>query len=413
MESYEVVIIGGGPAGLFAATQLHGIRTLLLEKMQTPGKKLLISGSGQCNVTHAGTPAELSVHFGDHASFIKPALLAFTSTDTLAFLQKNGVACETTPENKVFPASRKADDILQALLKSATDTGTKIQTNTAVKSIKQNNGRFLIETNTTLIETETIILACGGASYPSTGSNGDGAKLAEMLGHTIVPLKESLTPVYVANFAFKELSGISLPDTELRIIRNNKIIARNTGDLLIARFGLSGPVILDASRWMEEGDTLELSFAGHRYEELDALLIDRFGKDGSKDISNLLYGLNIPDRLIHALLEEAGITDSVKGSQVPAAIRKNLVKSITAYRIPVDRLGGFTIAMATAGGVDLSEINKKTCESKLVPNLYFAGEIMDIDGDTGGYNIQAAFSTAYLATKAISARYSARNDIIR
>ena len=411
MESYEVVIIGGGPAGLFAASRLNGIRTLLLEKMETPGKKLLISGSGQCNVTHAGTSAELSVHFGtgDHTSFIKPALLAFTSADTISFLEKNGISCETTPENKVFPKSRKADDVLQALLSAAKQCNTKIRTNTRVTAIRQNGKKFHIETNTTSIEADTVILSCGGASYPSTGSNGDGAKIAEMLGHTIIPLKESLTPVYISNFRFKDLTGISLADTKISIIRDNKIIARNTGDLLIARFGLSGPVILDASRWMREGDTLEIAFGGHRFEELDTLLISRCGKEGSKAISNLLYGLNIPDRLIRALLEDAGIPDTIKGSQLTAAMRKNLVRSITAYQVPIDRLGGFTIAMATAGGVSLSEINKKTCESKLVPNLYFAGEIMDIDGDTGGYNIQAAFSTAYLATESIIARHSAQS----
>ncbi len=408
MEVFEAVIIGGGPAGLFAAARLTNMKTLLLEKMQTPGRKLLISASGQSNVTHAGKPIELVPHYGDHGAFIKPALLAFTSSDTVSFLNENGVPCETTPENKVFPASRKADDVLQALLHAAERAGCEIRTNTAVIGIHRSEDGYLIETGKYTVKAGSVIIACGGASYPLTGSTGDGARLAESLGHTIVPLREALTPVYVTGFALRDLSGIFLSDTEVRIIRNNRVIARNTGDLLITRFGVSGPVVLDASRWMKESDTLEISFAGHRFEDLDSLLIDRCGREGSKAVSNLLYGLGMPDRLVHVLLASAGIPNEMKGSQLTAALRRNLVKIVTAYRVPVDRLGGFSIAMATAGGVSLDEINKKTCESKLSSNLYFVGETLDIDGDTGGYNIQAALSTAYLATASIKARHSAR-----
>lgn len=222
--------------------------------------------------------------------------------------------------------------------------------------------------------------------------------MAESLGHTIIHPKEALTPVYVKNFPLKELSGISIPDAEIRIIRENKIAAKNKDDLLIARFGFSGPAVLNAGRWIYKGDVLEISFVHLTPEELDALIVKRSSEEGQKTLSNLLYGLDVPERLIHVLLVSTDIPGDVRGAQLPSADRKRLVKAFTAYRAVVERTGDFSVAMATAGGVMLSEVNKKTCESKLCPGLYFAGEVLDIDGDTGGYNIQAAFSTAYLAS---------------
>ena len=208
-------------------------------------------------------------------------------------------------------------------------------------------------------------------------------------------------------FPLKELSGISVTDATVRIFRNGSLAAKNTGDLLITAFGFSGPAVLDAGRWIYAGDVLEISFVHLTSEALDALIIERCKNDGAKAVSNLFYGLGVPERLIHALLSAAGVSESLKGAQLSAAARKSLVKAFTAYRAGVAQTGDFAAAMATAGGVALSEVNKKTCGSKLCPNLFFAGEVLDIDGDTGGYNIQAAFSTAYLVASAIRTRNQA------
>lgn len=400
MDDADVIIVGGGPAGLFAAANLKGLKTLLLEKMNSPGKKLLLSGSGQCNLTHTGTPADFLKHYGggEHAAFLKPAMQAWKSSNTTSYFEERGILLETTPEGKIFPKSRDAHDILQTLSSATESAGAKIRSCSQVLSVKKSGERFVVETLQKAYSAKYLIIASGGKSYPHTGSSGDGYVLAESLGHTIISPKEALTPVYVKNFPLKELSGISISDAEIRIIRENKIAAKNKDDLLITRFGYSGPAVLNAGRWIYKGDILEISFVHLTPEELDALIVKRSSEDGQKTISNLLYGLDVPERLIHALLVSADVSGDIRGAQLPSEMRKRLVKAFTAYRAVVERPGDFSVAMATAGGVMLSEVNKKTCESKLCPGLYFTGEVLDIDGDTGGYNIQAAFSTAYLAS---------------
>jgi predicted Rossmann fold flavoprotein len=440
---YKAIIIGAGPAGLFAAIRLaealaalptaatsvqapaSGI--LLLERCENPARKLLLSGSGQCNITHAGTMADFLGCYGggarpeSAARFLKPALYGFTNEELLSWFRARGIDFETEENGKIFPADHCATTILHILLDEAARLGVKIETKRRVSAIScitteatssGARGGFLVRVEGPSSDAPEqaeytapiVLIATGGASYPKTGSSGDGYTLAASLGHHIVAPKAALTPVFVRNFTLATLAGLSFHNAGLTIRRGGKRIHATDGDLLITHEGLSGPLILDSSRYIEAGDTIEIRFvdtspAAFR-EQFDAEL----QANPRRLVRTILAECSLTKSMAERFCDLAGLGQDDTAAALPRAQRETLCRLACASPFIVDRLGPLDTAMATAGGVDLVEVNPKTLESRLAPGLYFAGEVLDIDGDTGGYNLQAAFSTGALAASQVSKR---------
>lgn len=401
MQEFDLIVVGAGPAGLFCAANVGSAKVLILEKMKLPGRKLLLAGSGQCNVTHAGSMQDFLSHYGDHGSFVKPALFSFANSDLKTFFESCNVPLIEKDSGKIFPASLAGDDILDALLFACEKNSVEILYEEPVIRIEKSSEKFLVKTDYETYSAKCVVIATGGASYPRTGSNGDGFSLAESLGHKITEPTPALTPVYPMEHQLKDLSGVSFQDVEVSVWRSGKKVLARFGDLLITGFGYSGPVILDASRYFRPDDLLRISFTKKSAEETNKIIQTACSANGARQIQNLLGELGCPERLVRALIFLSDIPEGTHGGQLTALMRKNLVKNFTAFEVVIDHPGGFEIAMATAGGVALDSVNKKTCESKVSPGLFFIGEVLDIDGDTGGYNLQAAFSTGFLAAKKI------------
>lgn len=399
---FKTIITGAGPAGLFAGALLQNGPVLILEKKELPGRKLMISGSGQCNFTHAGNINDFRNHFGEGYNFLKNALKSFTNNDSIRFLSERGVSSVIEENGKVFPASRKASDILDALVNSCNNKISQIKAGHCVTSITRENNIFKVVAGSSVFYAENLVIATGGRSYPSTGSTGDGYLFAQSLGHTIIEPNPALAPIIVENYTFQELAGVSIKDAEVVLQENQGIIRRYKGDLLFTHHGLSGPGILNFSRYLRAGQILQINFAGINETELEKHFTEHASTQGKQSISTFARTLNIPRNLINTIIQLSVGSSTRPLAEISKQQRKKFANFCCAFPVKIEKVGGFKYAMVTAGGVNRDEINPLTMESLLVPGLYFCGEVIDIDGDTGGYNIQAAFSTAYLAAKAIN-----------
>jgi len=407
MDTYDLIVVGAGPAGMMAAGQaaLQGCRTLLLEKMSSPGRKLLLTGKGRCNITNTAGIDESLTHFNKEGRFLKNAYFRFFNDNLQDFFNSLGVPTKVERGGRVFPVSEKSRDVLNALQDWMVGSGVDLLTDSPVTELILKNDRVLgLATTRGNFTGSRIILATGGKSYPGTGSTGDGYALARLAGHTIKPLRPSLVPLVAAGTTHRKLQGLSLKNISLSAWSENQKIGQLFGEMLFTHFGLSGPVVLSLSRQivpeLEQKKTIEIRIdlkPALDHQALEARLLRDIQTLGRKQFSTLLEGL-LPKKLILVCLEQTGIDHEKKNSQISSSERSQLLSWLKDdFRFTIIGQKGFDQAVITAGGIHTSEIDPKTMESRIVTGLYFAGEMIDIDADTGGFNLQAAFSTGWAA----------------
>lgn len=404
----NVLVIGGGAAGLLAgiAAAQSGAQTVILEKMRRPGKKILITGKGRCNITNNCDLQEIIKNIPGNGRFLNSALRRFTNQDIVQLLEDNGLPTKVERGGRVFPVSDKASDVVDTLVKIYKNYGGKLLTDCKVKSITAEFGKITgaVTADGQKFTADAVILAAGGSSYPGTGSDGSGVKLAKALGHTIVPLAPSLVPLESDSPYIAGLQGLSLRNIEGTVYADGKKIGSEFGEMLFTHFGVSGPIILSLSKCVAEAfakgaQEVELAIdlkPALDKDKLDARLQRDFMQYSRKQMPNGMKDL-LPQRLIAPVLDQAFIDEEKFVNQLSRAERRRLVDVLKAFTVPITGTRPIAEAIVTAGGVSLKEIDPKTMESKLIKGLFFAGEVMDIDGYTGGYNLQAAFSTGYAA----------------
>jgi hypothetical protein len=396
---YDAIIIGAGASGLYCAAHLTDKNVLVIEKNKRIGLKVLASGSGQCNLTHGGYMNAFFGRYGANKAFVKPALSLHANKDVVDFFEGSGVKCFERPDGKVFPVSLKASDVVDALKGACRKATFKMETR--VISCEKAAEHFVVKTDHGDYISKALVLATGGRSYPSLGTTGDGYAIAEAFGHTIVPTKPGLTGVVTRGKTLTALQGVSLDGATMTLTRHGQKSKVYEGALLFTHFGLSGPVVINNSRDFDRGDTLMLNFLASPSDVIERQFIESASVNGDKPIAFYLNQLKIPEVLKSLIMADASFDRDTKLSMVTKQQRKWLVQQLTAYACEIESLIGYQQAMVTVGGVLCAEVDAKTLESRLEKGLYIIGEVLDVDGDTGGYNLQWAFSSGYAAAKKI------------
>lgn len=436
----KIIVIGGGPAGMMAAieaSQNKENKVIVIEKMQSLGRKLLITGKGRCNITSSLPIEDFIKNTPGNGRFLYSCYQQFTNEDIIKFLNKEGLQVKEERGNRIFPVTDHSQDVLKCFTKKLKENNVEVLYNTRVKEIlvnenyeeqakkineenvkksKKQSKKYEvigIKTENETILADSVILATGGKSYPLTGSTGDGYKLVEKFGHTITKIKPSLVPleIYEKDIC-KELQGLSLRNIAIKItdLEKNKLLYDDFGEMLFTHFGVSGPTILSSSAHLVRYKSIEEKCKNKIVElsidfkpalsekKLEARILRDFEELKNKQFKNSLDKL-LPQKLIPVIVEQSGITADKKVNEITKEERKTLVKILKDFKLKIKGTRTIDEAIVTSGGIKISEIDPKTMESKLVKNLYFAGEIIDVDSYTGGFNLQIAYSTGFVAGK--------------
>lgn len=407
MNSADVIVIGAGASGLIAAgiAAQQGKSVLLIEKKTRPAIKLSITGKGRCNVTNSADIHEFIEKFGNNGKFLYSSFSNFFNADTINFFEELGVSCKLERGGRYFPESNDAHDIVNALIKFAKNNNVKIITNSEVVNFVCENKKIksIVLKNGNTYSAENFILATGGKSYPLTGSTGDGYKLAKSLGHTIIKPQPALVPLVSSDEYLKQLNKLKLKNIEISVLEDNKTATKLFGEIEFTIFGLTGPLILTVSSkifsLLEEKKSVEISInlkPALDDKQLDDRIIRELNSFGSMPVRNMLKTL-LPIQMIEPFMKKNNIKHTEICSAINKEKRKKIFDGLRNMRFKIVSTRPIDEAIITKGGISLKEIEQNTMKSKLIENLYFCGEILDVDGPTGGFNLQAAFSTGYLA----------------
>jgi len=406
MNNFDVIIVGAGPAGILAAGRAAelGKKVLVLEKMQREGRKLLITGKGRCNITNDAAIGEFITHVYPNGRFLRNAFSKFYSNDIIDLLSKYGVDSTLERGGRYFPVTNKSSDVLKALLNWIKELNVEIMCNQQVKKlIIENKAIVGIETTGEKYFSKNVIIATGGKSYPATGSTGEGYELARRAGHNITKALPALVPLETAGRIAQNLQGLNLKNVQATVWVNNKKIGEDFGEMIFTHFGISGPIILTLSRLvvleLQKNNKIEISIdlkPALNEEKLDKRLIRDLNEHGKKKLVNI-FRYWLPAKMIPVFIELLNVSPEKECHQVSAKERKKITFLLKHLRLNITNHRSFKEAIITSGGISTKEISPKTMESKLIKGLYFAGEIIDLDAETGGYNLQIAYSTGWLA----------------
>lgn len=410
----KVCVIGGGPAGMMSAIHAKelGHDVTIYEKMNMLGKKLLITGKGRCNITSSLPIEEFIQNTPGNGQFLYSVFKKFTNEDIVNFLKREGLEVKEERGNRIFPVTDKSQDVLNCFKKRLNELKIPVNFESKVEEIIVNDNKISgIKVNGKIVDAEAVILATGGKSYPLTGSTGDGYEIAKKVGHTIKNILPSLVPIEIKeNHLCKEMQGLSLKNIKIKIIdeENQKLIYEDFGEMLFTHFGVSGPTILSSSAHLLRYKNVEQKIKQGKIklvidlkpalttEKLDSRILRDFEKYKNKQFKNALDEL-LPNKMIDVIIKNSQIPKEKTINSITKQERQNLIKSLKMFTLTISGFRPIEEAIITAGGINIKEINPKTMESKLIKNLYFAGEIIDVDSYTGGFNLQIAYSTGFVA----------------
>lgn len=398
--SYDVIVIGGGPAGMFSAitSASRGAKVLLFERNDRLGKKLLITGKGRCNVTNHCDLQEVLQNIPRNGRFLYSALTAFPPTAVMDFFEKNGCALKTERGNRVFPVSDKAASVLDCLRRLLKQNGVQVVNERAQEILAEDGLIKGVKTEAGIYQAPKVILATGGLSYPTTGSTGDGYLMAQKLGHTVIPQEGSLVPLETAGQDCPDMQGLSLRNVAVKLVSDkNKVLFKDFGELLFTHFGVSGPTVLSASAHLKGTCRLIIDLKPALDEgKLDARILRDLEMYQNRSIENALTDL-LPRSMIPVVLRRLEIEPSLQANSLTKVQRRAMVALLKGFTLDITGKRPVAEAIITSGGIKVSEIDPKTMQSKIINGLYFAGEVLDCDAYTGGFNLQIAWSTAYAA----------------